>query len=281
VSSTRLGLICTLAVAPLFAQVSPQIPPKIIEPSPLLGETRIAPYQLSPIRHRVDHFDGTAESTNWSGYAVTGASFTSAKASWIVPATVCTGVSGDQYASLWVGLDGFDSNTVEQTGTTSYCAGTTPGSYVWFEFYPEPALEVGGFAVNPGNVITASVTYVGNRFTATIANESTGRSYSASASVPGAQRSSAEWVIEAPATLVGRNTEILPLADFGTGFFGFDYTKQSGTNDATDTAVSGPIGAFGSNVYQINKVGSSSSPQSSTCSPLTSDGTSFSCTWAQ
>lgn len=276
-SSIRLGFLCALAVAPVFAQFSPQV----AEVSPLFGETRIAPYQLSPIRHRVDHFDGTAESTNWSGYAVTGSSFTSAKASWIVPAVVCTGVRGDQYASLWVGMDGFESNTVEQIGTTSYCASTTPGSYVWFEFYPQPAYEIGGFAVNPGNVIAASVSYASNRFTVTITNESTGRSYSASASVSGAQRSSAEWVIEAPAEEVGRNLEILPLADFGAGFFGFDYTNQAGTNNAIDSALSGPIGAFGSNLYEINKVGSTSSPQTSTCSVLSSDGTSFSCTWAQ
>jgi len=31
----------------------------------------------------------------------------------------------------------------------------------------------------------------------------------------------------------------------------------------------------------INKVGSSTSPQTSTCSVLASDGDSFSCTWQQ
>ena len=55
-------------------------------------------------------------SSNWSGYAVTGSagSVTSPSGSWTVPA-----VTGSRfttaYAAFWVGIDGFASNTVEQT----------------------------------------------------------------------------------------------------------------------------------------------------------------------
>jgi hypothetical protein len=49
------------------------------------------------------------DSSNWSGYAVTGPnmSVSDVKGSWIVPAARCTGGSeeaSDAYASFWVGI---------------------------------------------------------------------------------------------------------------------------------------------------------------------------------
>ena len=273
----RLGLMGALAFLPALAQVS-SVPPA------QSSTEKIAPHQLGPIHDKLDHFDGTADSTNWSGYAVLGSSFTSAEASWVVPTTNCSGVRGDQYAAFWVGLDGYSSSTVEQTGTLSYCAGRTPGYYAWFEFYPNPMYEITGLTVAPGNRISASVVYNGGTtFTVTIANESTGQSFSKSSTVSGAARSSAEWIVEAPCCT--NSGGILPLADFGTGLLGYDSTGISGTNYATDSTTSGPIGGSigfpSADIEEINKVGSRTSPQTSTCSALSSDGTSFSCTWAQ
>src|SRR5690348_12236358 len=61
-------------------------------------------------------------STNWSGYAVTGpnGSVSSVQGSWIVPSVTCAKHSAT-YSSYWVGIDGFSSGTVEQTGTDSDC----------------------------------------------------------------------------------------------------------------------------------------------------------------
>lgn len=269
--SIRLAVLGALALLPAFGQVS--------GPAENSAE-RIARHQLGPIRDKSEHLDGTSDSTNWSGYAVLGSSFTSAKASWVVPTSVCKGVSGDQYAAVWVGIDGYSSSTVEQTGTLSDCAGSYPSYYAWYEFYPNPMYEITSVPVSPGNVISASVTYSGSQFTVTITNETTRKSYSKTSTVSGAARSSAEWITEAPCCTSSGG--ILPLSDFGTDLFGFDYTSQTGTNYATDRANGGTIGSFGTaNIAQITKVGSSTSPQTSTCSILSSDGTSFSCTWAQ
>jgi hypothetical protein len=60
--------------------------------------------------------DGSVESNNWGGYAVTGKAFTDAKGSWVVPKANCT-KTPDSYAVIWVGFDGYSSPTVEQTGT--------------------------------------------------------------------------------------------------------------------------------------------------------------------
>ncbi len=77
---------------------------------------------------------GAAASTNWSGYAAyqSGTTFTDVKATWTQPSVTCP-KRGTQYASFWVGLDGYNSNSVEQIGTDSDCvqgaaASTTPGS---------------------------------------------------------------------------------------------------------------------------------------------------------
>ena len=92
------------------------------------------------------HFaNGSYTSTNWSGYAVTGAtgSVTSVNGSWTVPAvTAGTSRTTTYYSAFWVGIDGFSSSTVEQTGTISQIQGTTATYYAWYEFYPSPMYQI-------------------------------------------------------------------------------------------------------------------------------------------
>ena len=260
-----------LAFLPAFLQVSN------VSPSQDATE-KIARRQHGPIRDKVGHGNGTADSSNWSGYAVVGSSFTSATGSWVVPAAVCTGVSGGQDASFWVGLDGDTSSTVEQIGTDSDCDGNNPSYYAWYEFYPKFSYEITTVPVNPGNVMSASVICSGGKFTVTITNVSTGNSYTTSAKVESAKRSSAEWITEAPCCTKGGG--ILPLSDFGTVYFGPQYTEPMCTAMCTNAANGSLISTFAANIEQITKVGSSTSPQTSTCSGLFMDGNSFSCTWA-
>lgn len=235
---------------------------------------------LSRIKDKMEHGDGTASSTNWAGYAVAGTSFTSAEGSWVVPTTNCNNVSGTGYAALWVGIDGYSSDTVEQTGTLAECDRNETVYYAWYEFYPANLTEITSVPVKPGNVISASIKYnsSGNTFTTTITNVTTGKSFSKTSAVSGAERTSAEWIAEAPCCTVRGG--ILPLADFGTASFGDDYSKVNTTNYATDSTVTNePIGVFPAvSVEQITKTPSSSSPQTATCSSLTSDSTSFTCT---
>jgi hypothetical protein len=69
------------------------------------------------------------------------------------------------------------------------------------------------------------------------------------------------------------------LSDFGTVDFGEDYTGISSTNDATDSAVSGAIGAFSSNVFESIMVNGTTGADEAVPSALSSDGTSFTVTW--
>lgn len=240
-------------------------------------EAPIAPRQHGPMKFHDVRFDGTTESDNWSGYAVTGSSFTDAKASWIVPTALCSSTP-NTYAAFWVGLDGYTSSTVEQTGTDSDCNGKTPSYYAWYEFYPNPSIVVGSVPVSPGNTMSAEVSYSGGEFTITITNVTTGKSFSKSAKVSRATRTSAEWIAEAPCCT--NSGGILPLADFGTVSLGLDYTGVNGTNTAANSTSGGsiPIEKFGT-VEAITMVSSKGGVDEAVPAPLTADGTSFTVTW--
>jgi hypothetical protein len=215
-------------------------------------------------------------STNWSGFAVTGpkGSVTDVKGSWVVPAIQGTCPSTNQYSSHWVGIDGYSSGTVEQTGTDSDCQNGAPVYYAWYEFYPHPSFLINGLTISPGDVISAEASYSGGRFTVTITDTTTGQHFSTSAKVNSAQRSSAEWITEAP-----YSGGILPLADFGTISWGSVYTSVGSTNFATISGVTGAIGSFSSgSVHAITMVTSGGAVKASP-SVLSSGGTSFTMTW--
>jgi len=134
-------------------------------------------------------------------------------ASWVQPTGTCSSRT-DQYSSFWVGLDGYSSDSVEQDGTDTDCVNGKPQYYGWYETYPNPSYSFGS-TVEPGDTITASVTYEGsNEFKLTLADTTRGWSTSTTQTVSGVARSSAEVIIEAPCCT--NSGGILPLADFGT-----------------------------------------------------------------
>jgi hypothetical protein len=149
-------------------------------------------------------------STNWSGYAASGATFSRVSANWVEPRGSCAG--GAQYASFWVGLDGFDSSTVEQTGTEMDCVGSTAQYSSWYEMYPAYPVYFRA-PVRPGDRFTGSVTYRrGGRYTLVLADLTRHWRRTVTASLAGAANSSAEVIAEAPSSATG----VLPLANFGT-----------------------------------------------------------------
>jgi hypothetical protein len=199
-------------------------------------------------------------SENWSGYAADSGTYTSVSASWVQPTGTCGGNS-DEYSSFWVGLDGYTSSSVEQTGTDTDCDGGSPSYYGWYETYPNPSYSFGD-TVNPGDTITATVTSQGNgNFEYTLADQTQNWSVSTQQSEPGAQLSSAEVIVEAPCCTDSGG--ILPLADFGTANF---------SNSQVDGS---PIGD--SNPEQIIMVDGNGNQQDSVSA--LSDNENWSATW--
>jgi hypothetical protein len=68
---------------------------------------------------------------------------------------------GSQYSSFWVGLDGYSSSSVEQTGSDTDCSGGRAVYYAWYEMYPNPSVSYSN-TVRPGDQFNASVTYAGS-----------------------------------------------------------------------------------------------------------------------
>ncbi len=198
-----------------------------------------------------------AQSTNWSGYAATASTYTSVAASWTEPTGHC---SGTAYSSFWVGLDGYNSGTVEQTGTDVDCSGGSPQYYAWYEMYPAYPVNYSN-TVRPGDHLSASVTYLGsNRYSLAISDSTQGWIHTVTKSLSGAARSSAEVIAEAPSS----NSWVLPLANFGT------------VNFSGSTANGSAIGND-SGITEITMVNNSGQDKDN-CSGL-SGGENFSCTW--
>jgi Peptidase A4 family len=213
--------------------------------------------------------DGSVVSDGWSGYAVTGLkdSVTAVSGSWIVPTATC-GAAGEKNtgASFWVGIDGYTSATVEQTGTDADCSRGSPKYYAWYEFFPLPGVTITSLVVEPGDLMTASVTYDGTEFTATITDERSGETFSIAKAVPEARRDSAEWIAEDNSYL---------FTDFGTVLFGQNESGAAPTCEATLNGVTDPIGGFRS-YHAIFLSGSTSGSFSAVPSALYPDGGSFS-----
>jgi hypothetical protein len=202
----------------------------------------------------------TAQSTNWSGYAVTGGTgaFTSVSASWTQPAATCPR-HGSQFSSFWAGLDGFNSNSVEQTGTEADCSHGTANYFGWFEMFPAFPVNFSN-PVRPGDAISASVTFSGTEtFTLVLHDATQGWTQNIVQNQTGLTRSSAEVISEAPSS----NSGVLPLANFGT----VNYSASSA--NGTSLGTQNPI--------QIIMVTNSGAQKDSTSS--ISSGGAFSNTW--
>ena len=210
-----------------------------------------------------------ATAYNWSGYADTSGThqaFTKVSGSWTTPSVTCS--AEDQITSNWVGLDGFNSNTVEQLGTLSWCFQGKPVYFTWYEMYPAGTTEV-GTTVQPGDKIAASVTRTGTSYALKLTDSThTGNNISVTKTCAAATcvDTSAEWISERPSFSIG----IVPQAHYNA----FKLTSGSVTASGHTTT----IGA-GPGVNSITMIDATQTYNLNTVSTLTG-GNSFSTTWA-
>jgi Peptidase A4 family len=175
-----------------------------------------------------------ATGTGEAGYVATGANgtFTSVSSEWTQPTAHCT--SGDQYASFWVGLDGYTSDTAEQTGTDSDCVGKTPEYYGWYDLYPASPVIFSN-AVKPGDQMATSVSYAGsNKFTIKLADSTQGWSHTVTQTLAGAARSSAEIFVTASPS------GVLPISEFGKVTYTDSMVNKAALCKSNPVAVSSP-----------------------------------------
>jgi len=148
------------------------------------------------------------ESTNWSGYADTGLTYTQVKGTWKVP-TVKT-QSGNKYASDWVGIGGFNDGTLIQAGTSEQIQGGVISYNAWTEIIPAPEVPIPRFIVHPRDSMTVTVTKVAgvNQWSITVKDTTESESFTEGFTYLSSQ-ASAEWIHEAPT--VGGGQSVLAL----------------------------------------------------------------------
>jgi hypothetical protein len=301
--STKVAsvLVPLLVLSLAAALLSVQGPVNELGPDRGGGGHLVQLRRWSPRRHRPVHIfrkltDTSYTSSNWAGYAVTGAngSVTDVKASWKVPEIArggCYGatVNDGPYASFWAGMDGWTStsNTVEQIGTDSDCVNeeeteaTGPNYFAWFEFYPQNSYTIGNYTdagvcesdcVKPGDIISAEVTYIGGGggprhgaaavFKMTITDVTQQWTFSTHSAVSGAEQSSAEWITEATYGCGPMEADYCNLTNFGTADYGKKYAPvPSGntillTGSATVSGVTQAVGDFTSSLQESIMVNS-------------------------
>jgi Peptidase A4 family len=136
----------------------------------------------------------TFAGSNWGGYVATGR-FQTITGSWTEPQVTCTSYN-DLFAP-WVGVDGYGSQSVEQTGVQTDCSSGRPVFSAWYEMYPAQPV----FWSNPvaaGDSFTGTVTDTGSgHYTITLTDNSRGWTQRTQQTYRG-RDASAEAVIESP-----------------------------------------------------------------------------------
>jgi Peptidase A4 family len=231
------------------------------------GTSRSAGGHASPmLTHRPPAFlISHSYSLNWAGYSsyAGNGTFTDVKGSWVQPKATCSNKS--TYSSFWVGLDGYNSGTVEQLGTEADCSHGTPSNYAWWEIYPNPSNSIPGFTVTPGVTYTAEVKYNGGgSFSLSLSGG--GHTFTTTRTLANPALSSAEWIAEAPSMCAG-SCRVLPLTNFGT----VDFSGSS----ANGKAINNSTWSFDPLTMVTNGLTVKAAP-----GPLTSSGSAFNVTWA-
>jgi len=207
---------------------------------------------------------------NWAGYALTSGSgtVTTVTGAWVEPTVKCP--RGTTLAAFWIGIDGYSSSTVEQTGTLAQCSHGTASYYSWWETYPANAVQT--FAsVKGGDSFTASVTYnsATSAFTMTIKDVTSGTTWTKTSTNSGATETSAECIAERPAG-ASNSSGLYALANFGTVSFS--------SCTATVSGSSGGIGSF-STVYEITMVSYPSGSRTLATPSSLTNNSAFSVAW--
>jgi Peptidase A4 family len=206
------------------------------------------------------HKYGRGTSTNWSGYAVNGTGATDVIGTWTQPAATCA--SGENsWSSPWVGIDGDNSNTVEQIGTDTDCQNGGAFYYAWYEMYPKSLVTIPAVPVSPGHSYTGEVTYASGAFVLKLRDNNTGATYTTTQVSKRARRSSVEWVMEGPSSGL--------LTNFGS--------VGLSAASATISNLTGNLGSFGTAAQPITMVTKAGVPRA--VPSAVSGGTAFSVSW--
>jgi hypothetical protein len=209
-------------------------------------------------------------STGQAGYTIIPSSgnVNDVKASWNVPKIASTCPSSAQYANFWVGIASVTSTTFtnEMIGTSSDCSSGSPTYVAWYQFYPSTVVFL-GMTIHSGDHMHGEVQFntTSKKFTATLKDLSTGKTFFVTRAVSGAVREAAQWI--ASTTAIGGVVQ--PLADYGSVTF----SNASVTISGHTHSISGYSN------YAITMWNVAGTKVKAKVGTLQSSGTKFTVTW--
>jgi hypothetical protein len=185
----------SMAVACLLTLVIPSLSKSVQAAGCRCGHQVYNPPLWAAAQH-LSPGPGNWTSDNWSGYATKGRpSYEEVSASWTVPVVEATQAA--THSALWIGIGGFNDNSVIQVGTEQDYAGGGR-YYAWWETYPDAEVRIDSLPVNPGDLLVGSIKAAGgNSWTISLRNHTSGQTFSVQRTY-GGSRQSAEWIMEAP-----------------------------------------------------------------------------------
>jgi hypothetical protein len=188
-------------------------------------------------------------SSNWAGAILTappaGETFNAVSGQLVVPtpAAPAGGRNGDYSAAIWVGIDGDTyGNAIWQAGIDVSISGGQVSFDAWYEWYPNPSVDINDFSFSAGDTISITVSSSSNsKGSVVFENSSTGQSVTKSASAPTSSAvlggENAEWIVEDYD--VGGSQ--VAFANFGTVLF----------TDAVASTSSQTLGTDGATIVEI------------------------------
>jgi hypothetical protein len=190
----------------------------------------------------------SAVSPDWAGYVAHGRAkrFSQVSALWKVPTLACK-PPARSYSAMWTGLGGYGQNAVagEEVGTEADCSYTGKEvTSAWYALLPARSRPV-SLRVVPGDVIGGSVQLSGHAVTVTLADLTTGLSFTRTVNAAKVDNTSADWILEAPSRCISATAcQTLPLANFGMAEFGVAFAQTT----------SGHLGGIGDARWVATKV---------------------------
>ena len=223
---------------------------------------------------------GVATSPNWSGYAIVGPNGQFLKwgseisGSFLEPAPGCDGsLAGDKHMSTWVGIDGYGSPDVLQTGTevdlicpAPFVSPTSVDHYAWYEWYPAYSIRINNVPVRPGDRVNVAVfTSDGSHRFISFENVSTFQTYTLDMTPPTGTSlvgNSVEWVVERPEI----NNLLTNLAHYGSLAMQSIYVWYPSSTAAPQANY--PSNAPSETIYTVNMTSGSQILSAPIVSPL-------------
>lgn len=232
ITAVATAAIAVLGLTPALAQATPA-------PSPSRSFAPVHLHGKSGAQRRHGYNEN---GYNWSGWAVQGSGYTSVSANWTEPAVTCTSTN-DLFAP-WVGIDGYGSSSVEQTGVATDCSSGSPAYSAWYEVYPAAPVYYSN-PVTAGDSFTASVNRSGTSYTLRITDNTQGWTKTTTQSYAG-DNASAEFILESPTgaypsfgsvKFTDCTIDGAPLGD--AGGVALDASNTSGYEDRTSAVSNG------------------------------------------